>query len=286
MKLKTALKLGRVSNLPTIWTNCWVGFAIAHTFPDLFSLVIVCSAFSFFYIAGMYLNDLFDYNWDKVHQPDRPLVVGEAGRKEVAVYTAILILTGIIFVVIASTGEQIAQAGASTLLLVACIVIYDWKHKQWSGSAWIMGCCRLLVYWSTALTIAPFSYTFAGPGLCLMGYIAGITYLARAEHLNKLATWWPIGLLGSPFIYALYLGKGSLIISVLALALLVWLGISVKKLLPGPRRSIPQSIADLLAGICLLDALFLAGLMYYKMAILAVLAFFLTVLLQKKIKAS
>lgn len=286
MNLKTALTLGRVSNLPTIWTNCFVGFAIASTTPHLFNLVVICLAFSFFYIAGMFLNDVFDYQWDKINQPERPIVMGEASPREVIFYSSILIFCGVIFVLIASSEKHFYAPIFSTLVLIACILVYDWKHKKWAISPWLMGVCRLLVYWTVALTAAPFSYTLAVPGLCLMGYIAGITYLARAEHINKLTTWWPVCLLGAPLCYAIFLSWHSPPILFCALALAIWLGISVKKLLPGPQRSIPKAVTNLLAGICLIDALILAGMMQYTMAVVAVLLFFFTLFLQKRVKAT
>ena len=286
MNLKTALKLGRVSNLPTIWTNCFVGFAIAGVNPDFFHLFLICLAFSFLYTAGMFLNDLFDYQWDKIHQPARPLVTGEANHREVVFYSVMLIVAGALLVVTTSDAKHVFASFSSTLLLIACILIYDWKHKEWAISPWLMGVCRLLVYWTVALTAAPFSYHYAFPGLCLMGYIAGITYLAKTEHVNKLTTWWPICLLAAPLMYAIFLGRHSPIILPFALALLTWLGFSVKTLLPGKHRSIPQSITNLLAGICLIDSLILTATMEYTMAAIGVLAFFLTLFLQKRIKAT
>jgi 4-hydroxybenzoate polyprenyltransferase len=287
MKPKTALKLGRVSNLPTIWTNCFVGFAIASVTPDVFNLILICLAFSLFYAAGMFLNDLFDYQWDKRHQPERPIVIGDASRREVLLFSIVFILTGVGCVLIASDEEFVSAALLGTLMLIACIWIYDWKHKNWLAfSPWLMGACRLLVYWTVALTVAPFSYTYALPGLCLMCYIAGITYLAQAEHVNKLTALWPICLLGAPLIYAVFLGRHSLFILLLALALVVWLGLSVKMLLSIQHRSIPKAVSNLLAGICLIDGLILAGMMHYTMAAISVFAFFITLFLQNKIKAT
>lgn len=286
MRLETALKLGRVSNLPTVWTNCLVGFAVAKETPELFTIIIIWFAFSFFYTAGMFLNDVFDYRWDALHKQDRPIVMGEARRGEVIWFSIVLIVAGFVCTFAASAEGQVYSSMLSVLTLVGCILLYDWKHKVWAISPWIMGGCRLMVYCSVALTVAPFSFEFVIPGLCLMGYIAGITYLASAEHLNRITAWWPIWLLGLPLGYAVYLSKGSFIMLSFALVLTIWLGASVRTLFPGPNRSIPKSVANLLAGICLIDALILVGLVQYKMAAAGVLAFFLTLYLQKKIKAT
>ncbi len=286
MNLGTALKLGRVSNLPTVWTNCFVGFAIAGVTPELLDVVIICFAFSFFYIAGMFLNDVFDYQWDKLHQPDRPIVANETSRQEVTLYSLFLIVAGIIFVIFASAEKQVSASTSGTIILIACILIYDWKHKEWAFSPWLMGACRLMVYFTVALTTAPLSYKFALPGLCLMTYIAGITYLAKAEHVNTLNAWWPISLLGAPLIYVISLAQYSPIILFLATILTIWTGYWVRILLPGKHRSISRSVSNLLAGICLIDILILVGMTQYGMATVGVFAFLLTLFLQKRIKAT
>ena len=287
MKLKTALKLGRVSNLPTVWTNCLVGFAIAGVTPELLDLVITCFAFSFLYTAGMFLNDVFDYKWDMLHQPDKPITANETSPQETTLYSVLLLVAGIVSVVFASTEGQVPASISGTAILIACILIYDWKHKKWTSfSPWLMGICRLMVYCTVALTAAPLSYSFVMPGLCLMTYIAGITYLAKAEHLNKLVAWWPIGLLAAPLVYAISLAQYSPIILFPAAVVAVWIGYWVRIFLPGKNRAVSKAVANLLAGICLIDVLILVGMLQYTMAALGMIAFLLTLFLQKRIKAT
>jgi len=83
VKLQTALTLGRVSNLPTVWTNTLAGALLAGA-RDLgaeFALVVL--AFSLFYTGGMFLNDAFDAPWDARERPERPIPSGAAGAREV-----------------------------------------------------------------------------------------------------------------------------------------------------------------------------------------------------------
>ena len=57
--LSTLLRLGRMSNLPTVWTNVIAGSVIAGGgSPDQLALIV--SAMTAFYVGGMYLNDFFD----------------------------------------------------------------------------------------------------------------------------------------------------------------------------------------------------------------------------------
>lgn len=286
MQPRTALKLGRVSNLPTVWTNCLVGFALAGINPEILPLLLVWLAFSLFYIAGMFLNDVFDYEWDKNNQPDRPIVAGEASREEVVVYSVFMLVIGILCILFASADGRSLNGITSVFVLIACILLYDWKHKDWVHSSWLMGCCRLLIYWTVALTASSFSLELLLPGICLMGYIAGITYLARAEHLNSVSSWWPLGLIAAPVLYGIFLAIDSPVLLLAAIGLALWLGSSVKILSPGVHRSVPKAISQLIAGICLIDALILAGMSHYILAGVSVIAFFVTLLFQKNIKAT
>ena len=68
MKLKTALRLGRVSNLPTVWTNVLVGAALGGaswaSWGDWGRVVLVLLAMSAAYVGGMFLNDAYDAEID------------------------------------------------------------------------------------------------------------------------------------------------------------------------------------------------------------------------------
>ena len=59
MNYQTFLKLGRVSNLPTVWTNALAGMVLAGQ-PSVSGFLIVGLALTLFYTGGMWLNDAFD----------------------------------------------------------------------------------------------------------------------------------------------------------------------------------------------------------------------------------
>ena len=93
--LRTLLVLGRVSNLPTVWSNClagwWLGSvryeAVAHSGYDAANLVPDISHFwklplmllsvSLLYTGGMFLNDAFDEEYDRLRRPERPIPSGK-----------------------------------------------------------------------------------------------------------------------------------------------------------------------------------------------------------------
>src|SRR5256885_13326506 len=70
--LRTLLILGRISNLPTVWSNCLAGWWLggggnSHKLPWLFCGVTLL------YIGGMFLNDAFDADFDRAHRQGRPI---------------------------------------------------------------------------------------------------------------------------------------------------------------------------------------------------------------------
>src|SRR5437870_4696749 len=69
--LRALLILGRVSNLPTVWSNCLSGWWLgggrhAEKLPFLFL------GAALLYVGGMFLNDAFDAVFDRQYRPERP----------------------------------------------------------------------------------------------------------------------------------------------------------------------------------------------------------------------
>jgi len=50
---QTLLRLGRVSNLPTVWTNVIAGATIANTAATVADIATVGLAMTAFYVGGM-----------------------------------------------------------------------------------------------------------------------------------------------------------------------------------------------------------------------------------------
>jgi hypothetical protein len=286
MKWKTALKLGRVSNLPTIWTNVLAGTVLVKPEFDEFYMMLSAIAISLLYIAGMFLNDVFDLEWDRKHQPGRPLPAGQAEVREVVWLSVAFIALALVLLALAA-GNQVIPALCSATVLISLIMLYDWKHKQWAFSPWLMGGCRLLVYLTAAIAVAgKLNEQVLIAGLCLLGYIAGITYVARLEHLNALNSLWPVMLLFIPAAFAFYLNPGDVWNWLLTALLLLWLMRAIRRLMPGKQRHVPQAVGALLAGIALIDTAILIALREHEYALFTAACFGLCLLAQRKIAAT
>ena len=76
MTWQVALRLGRVSNLPTVWTNTLAALLLAGGTVADGRTVPLLLAMSLAYVGGMYLNDAFDARIDAIERPERPIPSG------------------------------------------------------------------------------------------------------------------------------------------------------------------------------------------------------------------
>jgi 4-hydroxybenzoate polyprenyltransferase len=182
--LEIALRLGRVSNLPTVWTNVAAGMALAGVGPlppRLLALLGVAA--SLLYVGGMYLNDAFDAGWDAVHRPERPIPAGDVGARTVSVAGFAMLGVGVLLVRLATDGHRPLMAA---LALAVLIVIYDVSHKRNPFAPVIMALCRVTLYLLAALAVTPASLpgtVYLGAGALLV-YIVFLSTVARKETLH------------------------------------------------------------------------------------------------------
>lgn len=277
MRLRTALRLGRVSNLPTVWTNTLAAAVLAgaRDFGPQFALMLL--AFSLFYTGGMFLNDAFDAATDAVERPERPIPSGEIGRRAVFGYGFALMAAGV--AALGSIGLVPALAG---LALAGAITFYDWNHKANPLSPVVMGLCRVLVYVGAALgyTLNPPPALWLG-ALILLCYLIGLTYIAKQENLARVENLWPLAFLAAPIAYGVWL------ITVQGMVAFFWLlfGGSILVALWFLRRrrrgDIPRAVVILIAGISLLDAMLIAGAGSAALAAVALAGFGTTLFFQR-----
>jgi 4-hydroxybenzoate polyprenyltransferase len=280
---RTALKLGRVSNLPTVWSNVIAGTTLAGG-ASWGVVAVLAGAMSALYVGGMYLNDAFDAEIDARQRPGRPIPSGRVRRSTVFAY-GFGLLAGAVILLLAvgympnGTGAWPAVTG---LGLAATIVLYDWQHKGNPIGPVLMGLCRALVYIGAGLAYstdlrAPL---LAGAAL-LFSHIVGLTYLAKQEGFGRVANWWPVVLLAAPILYGLGIAIEEPWAWVFLAALGALVAVAVALALRRMPGDIGRSVVLLLAGISLLDALLIAGAGWAGLAIVAAAGFPITLLLQR-----
>jgi 4-hydroxybenzoate polyprenyltransferase len=278
------LLLGRVSNLPTVWTNTLAGATLAGAAVAPGRVILLAAAFSLLYTGGMYLNDAFDRKVDARERPERPIPSGRVRAGSVFAIGFGLLGMGILTVAAAALGLPGGGLGAvaSGALLAGVITAYDAWHKANPLSPVVMGLCRVLVYLTAALAVASaIGPAVWGGAVVLLSYLIGLTYVAKQENLTEVRHLWPLAFLGAPFLYAwrslLDAGAGA----ILYLAFLGWVVFAVSLLVRPRRRDIRRAVVSLIAGISLLDALLIAGAGEPARALWAVAGFALTLAFQR-----
>jgi 4-hydroxybenzoate polyprenyltransferase len=192
MSVRTALKLGRVSNLPTVWTNVLAGMALNNgvadarvTVPVFVPVFVpVGVAVSLLYVAGMYLNDAFDHRWDAQHRPERPIPAGEVDARTVFVAGFGMMAAALVILLLGPGGARTLVPGGA---LAGLILLYDVSHKKNPAAPIVMGLCRVAVYFTAARAVAP-RLAFAPPvyvgAAFLLFYLVTLSLIARDETKN------------------------------------------------------------------------------------------------------
>ncbi len=285
MTFADALKLGRVSNLPTVWTNMLAGVVLAGGAATDMKMLPLLAAMSLFYIGGMYLNDAFDAAIDAVERPERPIPGGRVGRGTIFALGFAMLAGGIVIVVLIdvnSEGGARLWPSVGAVALAAAIVFYDWYHKANPLSPIVMGLCRMLVYVTAGLCFAlPLPQAVMVGAVLLLCYLIGLTYVAKQENLGRVENLWPLLFLAAPVIYGITITIGQPETIVFLAVFTGWMLVAlwfVKRRQPG---DIPRAVVSLIAGISLFDAMVIAGAGALPLALLAVAGFAMTLGLQR-----
>jgi 4-hydroxybenzoate polyprenyltransferase len=254
-RLSTLLRLGRISNLPTVWTNVLAGSVIAGDGIDPNQIALILIAMTAFYVGGMYLNDFFDRAIDARDRPGRPIDAGEIRAATVSLIGFGLLVAGVVLMIPFGLAAMIWGA-----LLAGVIVLYDVWHKGNALSPLVMGMCRALVYIGTGVALAgSISHAMILAAVALASHVAGITYVAKQESLDRVGNLWPLALLAVPLLAALPALFSGWIVLVAFLLLLAADASAIRLLAKRPvPGSVPLAVSGLIAAICLVDAMAVA----------------------------
>ena len=270
--LRALLVLGRVSNLPTIWSNCLCGWLIGVGHSDSFRMDWAMFAWlaigaAAMYLGGMVLNDVCDVAFDREHRPERPIPSGEIAEKTVWYLGIGLLAVG--------TGLLAIPGGATALLALAlfnCILLYNFIHKKTEWSPGLIAVCRLLLvvlaacfaFGTTGEKVAFFVHLHSGAAvwtaLVLFAYVAGLSCLAKVESADGPVRYWPCALLALPVVLALMVNVGDARKDALLVGaiLVLWAVRCLRSTFWAEQRDIGRTVGGLLAGIVLVDLLAVA----------------------------
>ncbi len=283
------LKLGRVSNLPTIWTNTLAGAALSGGSRDGATLARLMALLSLFYVGGMLLNDAFDRDFDARERPERPIPSGQISALEVFGTGFLLLGAGLGLLVWNALAGGVSPWGVATsgLTLAGLIVLYDAWHKANPFSPIVMGLCRSLVYVTAGLgSGGSLSSRLVSGALVGGAYVVGLTFVARQENRKSFRAGATLALLASPLALAVF-GATMDVVALVALFLLVaWAARAVAPLFRAGPVDVQRSVVRLIAGISLVDALLMAAFGASVLSPLGVAGLLATLLLQRWVRGT
>ena len=290
MNVSVALRLGRVSNLPTVWTNMLAGIILVGGAANDSRVWPLAGAMSLFYVGGMYLNDAFDADIDAFERPERPIPSGQVSRPTVfrlgfaMLALGIALLAWVGFGWPGGTGVWPPLCG---LGLALTIIAYNRHHKANALSPLLMGMCRVFVYVAAGACFAfpPPAGLLVGAAL-LLSYLIGLTYVAKQENLGQVKNLWPLIFLAAPVLYGATLLTHAVGLWPFWAAFSGWILVALWFVKRRQAGDIPRAVVSLIAGISLFDAMLIAVHSSPQMALIAVAGFALTLFLQKFISGT
>lgn len=175
--IKSYFQLVRFPGIFTAFSNIFLGFFIYPEFVvDWLALFPLLATSGFLFLAGMTLNDYFDYNTDKNERSNRPLPSGKISRK-------IALCLGLALLSAANISAFFVgfQAVMISVVMTILILAYDIKLKNIK----ILGILNLssirflnVILGSSAVI---FTFEIVWISIPIAIFVAGISILAKTE---------------------------------------------------------------------------------------------------------
>lgn len=183
-RLNGFLRLCRPANLPTAAADVLAGLALAGFYTTnqyiLFNQGWLLALSSMLlYAGGVVLNDVFDFELDKLERPERPIPSGVIGLNEARIFGVVLLVLGV-----SSAFLVTFNSGLVATVLALLILLYDSFSKNYSFlGPFNMGLCRgfnLLLGISVFNDFINIHYV-----IIPIIYIAAITMISQGEVHGK-----------------------------------------------------------------------------------------------------
>ncbi len=268
MRLGYFLKIARPANILTAISDIIAGFAIAGVLaPEIITTqyeqaVMLLIATIGLYAGGIVFNDIFDFESDTLHRPERVLPMGHISVKEAVVYGVSLFVIAIISAFLLSV-----YSGIVSVIICLLALSYDKyaKHHRVLGPL-NMGLCRTFNLF-LGMSIVPNTIQEVWfIGFIPLMFIAAITLVAQKEAKgnNKSSIVKAIildGLVTSFFIVLMFKGYIDSLVSFPFL--LFWFGINLFAKLNAVKKNYPKQIKQAVKigvlSLIPLNAIYVAG---------------------------
>jgi 4-hydroxybenzoate polyprenyltransferase len=234
-------------------------------------------------MAGMFLNDAFDAEFDRQHRQERPIPSGAISVGKVWGWGLGWLIAGVLLLSLLGKTPMVLA-----LLLCACILLYDAIHKAITLSPVLMALCRWLLYLlGSAAGLRGVTGLAVWGGLALAAYVIGLSYLARKESARGTVQSWACLPLAAPVLLAWVANTGQYRLRAVMLSwlLVAWVIYCLRDTYWTRTVSVGRTVAGLLAGICLVDVVAVDGGTPL-MAMAFLLLFATALLLQRYIPAT
>lgn len=255
-KLHALLSTARVANIPSVVSNVWVGIALGTLQSGDAAIPwqaagCLLPAGVCLYIAGNFLNDWMDREWDATNRPERALPRGLFPQR---LYSALAGALGLLGVVL--SGWVNLRSGMVAGGIVLWIVIYTVWHKRTTWAVIPMGLCRALLPVMGFVAFHRYVDQVWPLAAGLFCYIMGLSLSARYESMAEPPQRVAVMARGLLLATALFLAWGNRELFLYpihsvpaALPYLAWTSVCLRF----RRKPVPLLVASLLAGIPLVD---------------------------------
>lgn len=196
-KVRALLSTARVANIPSVVVNVWLGVSIGFMFKAKGGIsgvpwgvaALLALAGILLYVAGNFLNDWMDRDWDAERRPERAL---PCGLFKPGVYLRVALLSAAAGLAMAAYVSL--SAAVVAMVILVCIVGYTRWHKRSASAIVLMGMCRAGLVWLGALGVAGpaesvrWLVILLFAGCCSTGilcYICGLSLGARLESVDS-----------------------------------------------------------------------------------------------------
>jgi hypothetical protein len=282
-QLRALLVLGRVSNLPTVWSNCLAGWWLAGG-GNAWKLPLLFFGVGALYTGGMFLNDAFDVDFDRQRRAERPIPSGLISLDAVWKFGWVWLASGILSLLFFGK-----ITGLLAVVLAACILIYNLTHKFITVSPWLMGLCRFWVYViAGSAGAADLNGWPIWCGSVLAFYIVGLSYVARRESFSGPIPFWPLWFLATPVMMAMLMNAGANRTPAvwISLVLVLWIAFCTRPIFQPGQVNVGRIVSGLLAGIVFVDWLAVAPQCPPELSLVFLALFGTTILLQQFVPAT